>query len=204
MSNFLTRWTKQVSVVSETPAATQREEFQNTVASFRKATGKPETRTIPCRCAVTGRAFVIIFERFSPGQSFEIVRIELDDAGDHRGNIGGRLGRKRQLTSYDGEEFDWTGLACPHCRRRPGIVYCGNCRETVCAGRVLSCPDETRSFRCHDACGAVGKLQPCDRVQGAAASSTGNGPAPGLLPRSAAAARLPRRPALRLPRSLRK
>jgi transposase len=196
MSNFLTRWAKQASAVSETPAATQREEFENAVASFRKATGKPETRTIPCRCAVTGKAFDIVFERFSPGQCFQIVRIGQDEAASARDNAsGGRPGRKPQLKSYDSDEFDWTGYACPHCGKPPGMVYCGKCGETVCAGRVLFLSDEIGFYQCHDACGAVGKLKPASHVHGAAAT----------LPLAAHTARLQPPPAAkRLPGSQRK
>ena len=34
----------------------------------RQATGKAERRTLPCRCAVTGNSFVIVFERIHPGK----------------------------------------------------------------------------------------------------------------------------------------
>jgi hypothetical protein len=198
MSNFLTRLTRQVSTARETPAAMQRGEFQNEVAAFRKATGKPETRTIPCRCAVTGRVFVILFERFSPAHRFQIARIEQDDAPGDRGNAaGGWSGRKPQLKSYDAAEFDWAGRICPHCGNRSGLVYCCECRETVCAGRVRPLPDGSKSFACHDGCGATGTTEPSSHVHGAGASRPASGHAPQL--RLPAAQRLPGGTAPRLP-----
>ncbi len=41
-----------------------------------KATGKAETRVVPCRCAVNGEPFAIFFERMSPAHRFQIARIE--------------------------------------------------------------------------------------------------------------------------------
>jgi hypothetical protein len=175
------------------------------VAAFRKATGKPETRTIPCRCAVTGRTFDIVFERFSPADRFQIARIEQDDAASDSADTGGGLsGRKPQLKTYDGTEFDWADYVCPHCGNRSGTVHCGDCQETVCAGRVHLFPDGMRSFACHDACGSIGTIKPTSHVHGAAASSPGTGHTPRLPPPSATRQRLPDRAALRLPGSLRK
>jgi hypothetical protein len=147
------------------------EEFQNAVAAFRKATGKPETRAIPCLCTVTGRPFVIVFERLSPAHRFQIARIEQDDPASEHGNNGGKLsGRRPPQKSYDAGEFDWTGYVCPHCANRSGVVYCGECRETVCAGRVRPLADGSKSFACHDGCGATGTTEPSAHLHGGAAT----------------------------------
>jgi len=195
MSNFLRRLRRQVSENRETQAVAPRAEFQDAVAEFRKATGKPETRTIPCRCAVTGGAFDIVFERFSPADRFQIARIEQDDAANNRGTAGGWWsGRKPQLKSYDAAEFDWTGCACPHCGKRAGFVYCSGCCETVCAGRVLPLPDGNKAFACHDGCGATGTIGPASHVRGGAAQSrAAMGNWPQLPGRSAPAKALPGR-----------
>jgi hypothetical protein len=201
MSNFLTRWAKQVSVVSETPAATQREEFENAVAAFREATGKPETRVIPCRCAVTALPFALHFERVSPAHRFRIARIEAGIASGRERKPRSLFARAPESRSYDAAEFDWAGYACPHCGNRAGKIYCGNCQETICAGRVRSLPDGGRVFACHDACGATGELEACSHVHGAGESRAGNSWL--QLPKRPAAKALPGGARLRLtgPRS---
>jgi hypothetical protein len=199
MTKLLARMSRQISTTTPTPAETRHEEFANAVAAFRKATGKPETRTIPCRCAVTGRAFDIVFERLSPAQRFQITRIEQDDGDSDRGNAGGgRSRRKLQPKSYDAAEFDWAGHICPHCGNHSGLVYCGECQETVCAGRVRPLPDGSKSFACHDGCGATGTTEPSSHVHAAGVSRLASGHAPQL--RLPAAQRLPGGTAPRLPR----
>ena len=76
MTNFLTRRNRQEPTAAPTPAETRQEAFANAVAAFRQATGKAEARVIPCRCAVTGEPFAILFERMSPAHRFQIARIE--------------------------------------------------------------------------------------------------------------------------------
>ena len=182
MSNLLTRWSKLGSEARETPVASRREEFQNKVAAFRQATGKPEARIIPCRCAITGQSFKIVFERLSPAHRFQIARIEPESAARDRSNAFRLSGRMLEQKSYDAGEFDWTGYACPHCGNRAGTVYCGQCRETVCAGRVRAIPGGGNAFACHDGCGATGTTEPASHIHGGAGASR---PAHGrTLPRS--------------------
>ncbi len=88
--------------------------------------------------------------------------------------------------------------ACPHCGNRAGTVYCGDCEETICAGRVRSLPNGGRAFACHDACGATGELEACSHVHGAGESRAGNGWLQ-LPKRPAQAKALPGRARLRLP-----
>ena len=120
MTNFLTRRNRQEPTAAPTPAETRQEAFANAVAAFRQATGKAETRVIPCRCAVTGEPFAILFERMSPAHRFQIARIERNEAtgNDKQKPDGGVFGRKPQQQSYDAGEFDWTGCVCPHCGNR--------------------------------------------------------------------------------------
>jgi hypothetical protein len=202
MSNFLTRWNKQGSETRQTPVAIRQEKFQNEVAAFRTATGKPETRSIPCRCAVTGQSFSISFERQSPAHRFQIARIERESAAGRRPNgFSGLFSRPTEQKSYDAGEFHWAGYVCPHCGDRSGTVYCGQCRETVCAGRVRSLPDGSNAFACHDGCGSTGTIEPSSHVHGGAGESLaamGNWPQlPGrppmkLLPRRSQQRLLPR------------
>jgi hypothetical protein len=187
MTSFLTRWTKPAPATGETPATIRREEFASAVATFRKATGKPEARIVPCRCAVTSKPFVVVFERISPAHRFQIARLLSDDASTAENKAySGLSARKPARQSYDAGEFDWTGCACPFCGNRAGVVYCDECAETVCAGRVRSLPDGGQTFACHDACGATGTTGPAAHVHGGAGD---NRPAVGQaqLPRRSAA-----------------
>jgi hypothetical protein len=193
MTNFLTLWPKKVPTNRETSAALREEEFASAVTAFRKATGKPEARIVPCRCAVTGQPFVIVFERLSPAHRFQIAGIEQDEAADAGRKTGpGPFGRQPTQQSYDAGEFDCTGFQCPHCGNRSGLVYCNGCGETVCAGRVRPLPDGSKAFACHDGCGATGTTGPATHVRGGAGE---NRPAIGRSPQlprpSAAPAALP-------------
>jgi hypothetical protein len=173
MTSFLTRRNRQEPTGAPTPAETRQEAFANAVAAFRQATGKVEARVIPCRCAVTGEPFAILFERMSPAHRFQIARIQGYEATapHEQKSAGGMFDRKPQQQSYEAGEFDWTGCVCPHCGNRAGIVYCNGCRETVCAGRVRPLPDGSKAFACHDGCGATGTTGPATHVHGGAGAS---------------------------------
>jgi hypothetical protein len=193
MTNFLTRRSAPAPIAAPTPAETRQEAFANAIATFRQATGKPEARVIPCRCAVSGEPFAIVFERMSPAHRFQIARIEQTEAaGNERKTNGGTSSRTPQQQSYDAGEFDWTGRVCPHCGNRSGLVYCNGCGETVCAGRVWPLPDGGKAFACHDGCGATGTTGPATHVRGGAgASRPALGHALQLPSPSAAGKRLP-------------
>jgi hypothetical protein len=172
MSRFVTRWTGKTARSPSVSAAEKREAFADAVATLRQATGKAERRTLPCRCAVTGKSFVVVFERTQPARPFEIARIEQAAGGEDRPAASrGRFAAGPRQDSFDAAEFDWSGYACPHCGTREGVVYCDQCGETVCAGRARRQPDGTRAFTCHDQCGATGTIAPATHVHGAV---TGN------------------------------
>jgi hypothetical protein len=172
MTNFLTRRNRQEPTAVPTAVETRQEAFANAVAAFRQATGKAEARVVPCRCAVTGAPFAILFERMSPAHRFQIARIEqYEAAGNENITNGSASSRNPQQHSYDASEFDWTGCVCPHCGNRAGIVYCKGCGETVCAGRVRPLPDGSKAFACHDGCGATGTTGPASHVRGGAGAS---------------------------------
>jgi hypothetical protein len=172
MTNFLTRRNRQERTAAPTAVETRQEVFANAVAAFRQATGKAEARVVPCRCAVTGAPFAILFERMSPVHRFQIARVERSETtGNEHATSGNVFGRKPQQQSYDASEFDWTGCVCPHCGNRGGVVYCNGCGETVCAGRVRPLPDGSKAFACHDGCGATGTTAPATHVRGGAGAS---------------------------------
>jgi hypothetical protein len=201
VTNFLMRRNRQEPTTAPTPAETRQEAFANAVAAFRQATGKPEARLIPCRCAVTSQPFAILFERTNPAHRFQIARIEGYEAtASHEQKFaGGMFARKPQQQAYEAGEFDWTGCMCPHCDSA-GIVYCQGCGETVCAGRVWPLPNGGKFFACHDGCGATGTTGPATHVRGdAGPSRPAFGHAPQLSPPSATGQRLPNGAVPRLP-----
>jgi hypothetical protein len=110
------------------------------------------------------------FERLSPAHRFQIARIDKEDGPGNQVKCGGLFGHKPAQQAYGAGEFDWAGYLCPHCGDRSGLVYCNECGETVCGGRVRSVPDGGRTFACHDGCGATGGIGPAHHVHG----GTGN------------------------------
>jgi hypothetical protein len=172
MSRFLKLPNGKTQASRETPGAARRDEFANKVAALRKATGTMESRIVPCRCARTGLPFSLLFERLSPAHRFQIARIDKDDGPVAPAKEGfGLFGHKPAQQAYGAGEFDWAGYLCPHCGDRSGLVYCNECGETVCGGRVRSLPDGGQAFACHDGCGATGGIGPARHVHG----GTGNG-----------------------------
>jgi hypothetical protein len=170
MKRFLTPRDEKTAQSREMQAATRRETFENKVAALRKATGTAESRIVPCRCARTGQSFCLRFERLSPAHRFQIARI---DKEDRPGPVktGSLIARKPAQKSYDAREFDWAGFQCPYCNDRSGLVYCNECGETVCSGRVRPLPDGGRAFACHDGCGATGSIEPAQHVHGGTGNS---------------------------------
>jgi hypothetical protein len=176
MKRFLTPRDEKTPPSREMQATTRREQFANTVAALRKATGTTESRLVPCRCARTGQPFSLRFERLSPAHRFQIARIE-KDGNPGRQIEGDRLfGRKARQKSYDAHEFDWAGFQCPYCGDRSGLVYCNECGDTVCSGRVRPLPDGDRGFACHDGCGATGRIEPAQHVHGGSGNRSATDP----------------------------
>ena len=171
MRRFVTPRTGKTAPGRSVSAAEKREAFASAVATLRQATGKAERRTVPCRCAVRGKAFVIMFERIHPARPFEIARIEQEAGGEDRSAANRGFAARSGRDCFDAAEFDWTGVACPHCDTQGGFVYCDQCGETVCAGRVRRRSDGTRTFTCHDRCGATGMIAPATHVHGAVAGN---------------------------------
>jgi hypothetical protein len=202
MTSFLTRRKRLEPAAAPSSAETRQEAFANAVTAFRLATGRAEARVIPCRCAVAGAPFAILFERMSPAHRFQIARIEACEAiaSGERKSAGGVFSRKPHQQSYEAGEFDWTGCVCPHCGNGAGVVYCNGCGETVCAGRVRPLPDGSKAFACHDGCGATGTTGPATHVRGDAGTSRpALSHALQLPPPSAAGQTLPDGTAPRLP-----
>jgi hypothetical protein len=188
--------------VRSAPSEDRKVAFANEMAAYRKATGKPESRAIPCRCAVTARLFTLQFERVSPAHPFQIARIEAaTEGGGERRLARSPFARGPERRSYDIAEFDWAGCVCPHCRAS-GSINCGTCGETVCSGRLRTLPTGGRAFACHDGCGATGEIEPATQIQGTAASRPGllgQTPAMKALPRPQGLKALPGSKRLRLP-----
>jgi hypothetical protein len=165
MSGFLTDWRKKMLAPTPRHTASRQLSFEEGLAALRKATGKKEMRVVPCRCAQSGRPFTILFDREGPDHPFRIASAEAGEtpASDAKtGKPAFWSGPKQQ--AYDASEFNWSGLACPHCGSRSSVVFCNRCGETVCGGRIRALPNGERSFACHDGCGATGKIQTARQV----------------------------------------
>ncbi len=71
----------------------------------------------------------------------------------------------RPDTSYNAEEFDFSGWYCPHCgyakdkaNAWPTFIHCNKCGELVCGVRT-SKVSESHLFACCDDCGNSGLLE---------------------------------------------
>jgi hypothetical protein len=192
MTGFLTDWRKKMLAPTPRQPAARQLSFQEGLAALRKAAGKKEMRIVPCRCAQSGRPFTILFDRESSDHPFRIAGLETGDtaSSDTKPNKPALWSAPKQQ-AYDAAEFNWSGLACPHCGSRSSVVFCNRCGETVCGGRVRSLPGGERSFACHDGCGATGKIETARQVfagaghsrAAASAAPVGKpGPAPTALP----------------------
>jgi hypothetical protein len=200
MTHFLTPSRENETAVRSAPPEDRKVTFANEMAAYRKATGKNEMRAIPCRCAVTARAFTLQFERVSPAHRFQIARIEAGtEGGGERRLARSPFARAPQIRSYDTAEFDWAGCVCPHCHAS-GLINCNGCGETVCGGRVRTLPNGGRAFACHDDCGETGETEPATQINGALANRPGllGYTAPKALPRPPAQKALPGSKWLRL------
>lgn len=146
----------------------RREDFEKKVASMLKATESNviEARVIPYRCAVTGRKFSVRFERPEGGGRFCVARIDKETGGLAPGH-GTAEG---EAETFDGDDFDLSGRACPWCGNKGVFVHCHECCETVCGGRTKIIAGE-EVFTCHDACGATGAVTPYDKMHGADAAA---------------------------------
>ena len=184
----------------ETPA--MRDAFANSVAALRKATGTTEARIVPCRCAMTGQPFSLRFERLSPAHRFQIARIDKNEvpAGRSIPALACPAARRCRAPMTPANS---TGLVSNAriAATASGLVYCNQCGETVCGGRVRPLPDGSKAFACHDGCGATGTTGPATHVRGGAGESRLAIDQSPLLPRpSAAPAALPDGFSARLPR----
>lgn len=150
----------------ERNAAMRKADFNEKVEALRKATGKMETRTLSCVCVRTGQHYEVIFERFSENHKFQISRIEKHEKSTAK-NIsplnGLFSGSMSESKSFDVNEFDFSGWACPYCGddRR---IHCTACEYVVCGKRMRVLPDGREAYACHDACGNTGTLVPVERI----------------------------------------
>jgi len=118
-----------------------------------------EQRTVQFRCAETGKAFFVLFARYSPSHSFQLVSVsKASEAATVVGrHATSRTGYDRRKL-FDASDFDWTGWFCPHCGFKETFCQCGKCGEYICGKRIRRLQDGTETFACHDGCGETGKI----------------------------------------------
>jgi len=145
-----------------------KKDFDQALALLRKASGKPEYRHIPMRCAAHDRPFVIIYRRDDPDEKFCIEKISKDVAASNRDEWRGSCQSENEsdsLTVYNNREFNSAGRRCPWCQD-PGAVHCGSCKETYCGGATREIVNGVSIYRCVPRCGSSGDLVDYDKLHG--------------------------------------
>ena len=148
-----------------------KKDFDQALHFLRKASGKPEYRHVPLRCAVYDRPFVVIYRRDDPDARFRIDKISKDVPA--LAANGGKNGRPLasghdSLTAYNNKEFNSAGRYCPWCQDR-GTVHCEDCGETYCGGSVTESSNGVRIYQCVPRCGSNGDLTDYDKMHGSRA-----------------------------------
>ena len=136
----------------EQAKAPVKKDFEQAVALLRKASGKPEYRLVPLRCAVHDRPFVVIYCRDDPSAPFRINKISKEAPARAAGS--GLIGRlltsgSEGLAADDQSEFNSAGRQCP---------WCGD--------KIVKCANGGSMYDCVPRCGSHGILTDYDKVHG--------------------------------------
>ena len=119
-------------------------------------------RVIQFRCALTDQHFYVVFHKFTPNHKFQIVEILQANEGENRVAVGKTGNSARQESTFDNNDFEWSGWFCPCCghgksKEVPLIfVRCSKCEEYVCGARVYFVAGERKMFACSAKCGGGG------------------------------------------------
>ena len=153
----------------EQAKAPVKKDFEQAVALLRKASGKPEYRLVPLRCAVHDRPFVVIYCRDDPSAPFRINKISKEAPARAAGS--GLIGRlltsgSEGLAAYDQSEFNSAGRQCPWCGDKSMVVHCEDCGDTYCGGTIVKCANGGSMYDCVPRCGSHGILTDYDKVHG--------------------------------------
>jgi hypothetical protein len=168
------KMTKPPAVPATAPAL--RPSLQEGIARLRAATGKPEKRVVFRMCSIERKSFTVAYERTDPRERFKIALIEKTDpvAGKGVAQATGASSEADKATSFSIEEFDHTGMSCPWCGDRRGMIYHDTCDTNFCAGAQTVRADGTPQFRC-PICQVQFGLQAADTLHGKSVAA-GSGP----------------------------
>ena len=149
--------------------APAKKDFDQALAVLRKASGRPEYRLVPLRCAVHDKPFVVIYRRDDPATSFRIEKIS--KTAPAKGESGGLIGRflagqSDGLAAYDHTEFNSAGRYCPWCNDRETTVHCEDCGDTYCGGSIRKGSEGQRLYHCVPRCGSLGLLNDYHKMHG--------------------------------------
>lgn len=157
----------------EKAKAPVKKDFDQAVAVLRKASGRPEYRLVPLRCAVHDRPFVVIYRRNDPAAQFRIEKIskEAPSQVGAQAASGGMIasflsGQSDGLAAYDNTEFNSAGRYCPWCNDRETTVHCEDCGDTYCGGSIRKGSEGQRVYHCVPRCGSQGLLHDYHKMHG--------------------------------------
>jgi hypothetical protein len=151
---------KLVATETKTVLAAREDDFARKLEALRRATGRAETHQLRFVCAHSSQYFVVHFERLNPKDKFRVARFE--KLSGHSGSAASGTCSPAQVLSCD--DFDPVFFPCSYCGTSSGFVWCDHCQTHVCKGRTVLFPGGIESYRCHDGCGAMGVLEPYDKV----------------------------------------
>jgi hypothetical protein len=159
-----------------TTAAASRPSLLEGIARLRAATGKPEGRVVFRTCSIERKGFTVTYERTDPRERFKIALIEKTGAvaGEGVAQAAGAPGAAAESAAFKVEEFDHTGMRCPWCGDRQGMVYHDTCDTNFCGGAQTVRADGTPQFRC-PICQVQFGLQAADTLHGRSVAA-GAGP----------------------------
>jgi hypothetical protein len=159
--------TKRRSVLARALARAKRRQEERKPERAAQAE-RPAQTTAPARyqliehlhCSVTGEPFRLVWQRNSKNELFTIHEIVKGHQDANRQDAQDS-GADAALQKFPIKEFYYTGICCPWCGSRAGLVYCG-CGDKLCGGARRW--HEGVEWFTHTKCGIGGPLQPNTHV----------------------------------------
>lgn len=150
-------------------------DFEKKLATFRKKTFRPELVEVPFRCSKTGDRAVYIYEKGKPDEKYRLIetrKIEIVESSPI-GRFFSNPKSTRTVKSYNSDDFNDIGRACPWCGSDRFVVDCPNCHEATCGGTTRRLESGSEQHTCHPGCKANFSLGPATRFSGGKPESRG-------------------------------
>lgn len=141
-------------------------------------------------CSVTGRPFVVHYERRTPAEEFCVEAAHpLDAPAGDRFRPTTTSQSSAVLAELPSSRVNNLGWACPccgHSRDHGSSLYirCGGCGRLVCGATLRMAPDGQEIFRCAPDCGRVGTVSGFIESLDASAQSSPNRASPPPRPKA--------------------